>query len=79
MFLIAGKIMSIENLAATATQLGLYMFTVILGLVIHCCGTLTVLYFAVTRKNPLVFLKGILQAWITALATASRLVGSYYV
>ncbi|KAI0209105.1 Excitatory amino acid transporter 2 [Lamellibrachia satsuma] len=71
MFLIAGKIMSIENLANTATQLGLYMFTVILGLLVHCCGTLTVMYFAITRKNPLVFLKGILQAWITALATAS--------
>lgn len=71
MCLIAGKIMSIENLSNTAEQLGLYMLTVILGLVIHACGTLTLLYFAITRKNPFTFFRGMLQAWVTALGTAS--------
>ena len=72
MCLIAGKILSIENLASTASQLGLYMLTVILGLMIHACGTLSILYFVITRKNPFTFFKGMLQAWITALGTASR-------
>ena len=72
MCLITGKILEIQDLAKTAEQLGLYMLTVILGLFIHCCGTLFLGYFIVTRKNPLVFFKGILQAWVTALGTASR-------
>ncbi|CAG2066600.1 unnamed protein product [Timema podura] len=70
--LIAGKIMSIENLATTAQQLGLYMITVILGLMIHAIITLPGIYFFFTRKNPAVFFQGMLQAWVTALGTASR-------
>lgn len=69
--LIAGKIMSIENLAATAQQLGLYMITVILGLLVHALVTLPGIYYAFTRRNPAVFFQGMLQAWVTALGTAS--------
>ncbi|XP_069696629.1 excitatory amino acid transporter-like isoform X1 [Periplaneta americana] len=69
--LIAGKIMSIENLAATAQQLGLYMITVILGLLLHALITLPGIYYIFTRKNPAVFFQGMLQAWVTALGTAS--------
>ncbi|XP_022245179.1 excitatory amino acid transporter-like [Limulus polyphemus] len=71
MSLIIGKIMDIKDLARTAQQLGLYMLTVITGLIIHAGLTLPLLYFAITRKNPLTFVKGMLQAWITALGTAS--------
>jgi solute carrier family 1 (high affinity glutamate transporter) protein 2 len=71
MCLIAGKIMEIENLATTAEQLGLYMLTVILGLFIHSVGTLSLIFFLITRQNPAKFFKGILHAWITALATSS--------
>lgn len=71
MSLIIGKIMSIKDLALTAQQLGLYMLTVITGLLIHACITLPLIYFLITRKNPVTFFKGMLQAWITALGTAS--------
>jgi solute carrier family 1 (high affinity glutamate transporter) protein 2 len=71
MCLIAGKIMELPDLVITAQQLGLYMVTVISGLVIHTFCTLCVLYFVITRKNPALFFKGMLQAWITALGTAS--------
>lgn len=71
MFLVAGKIMVITDLAKTAEQLGLYMLTVMVGLVIHTFGTIFLLYFVITRKNPFIFFKGVLQAWITALGTAS--------
>nr|XP_042906371.1 excitatory amino acid transporter isoform X2 [Parasteatoda tepidariorum]XP_042906372.1 excitatory amino acid transporter isoform X2 [Parasteatoda tepidariorum]XP_042906374.1 excitatory amino acid transporter isoform X3 [Parasteatoda tepidariorum] len=71
MSLIVGKIMSIADLALTAQQLGLYMLTVIIGLLIHGIITLPGLYFFITRKNPLTFFRGMLQAWVTALGTAS--------
>ncbi|KAK1131309.1 hypothetical protein K0M31_017596 [Melipona bicolor] len=71
MCLIAGKIMSINNLAATAQMLGLYMVTVVLGLLIHAIITLPTIFWLLTRQNPGVFFKGMMQAWITALGTAS--------
>ncbi|KAK7873470.1 hypothetical protein R5R35_011817 [Gryllus longicercus] len=69
--LIAGKIMSIDNLAETARQLGLYMVTVILGLMVHAIITLPAIYYFFTRRNPATFFRGMLQAWVTALGTAS--------
>lgn len=69
---IAGRIMQIGDLGKTLSQLGMYMITVIAGLSIHACITLPLIYFLVTRKNPATFFKGMLQAWITALGTASR-------
>ncbi|EFN78894.1 excitatory amino acid transporter [Harpegnathos saltator] len=71
MCLIAGKIMSITNLAATAQMLGLYMVTVVLGLMIHAIITLPMIYWFMTRNNPAVFFRGMMQAWVTALGTAS--------
>ncbi|XP_043252878.1 excitatory amino acid transporter-like [Colletes gigas] len=71
MCLIAGKIMSINNLAGTAQMLGLYMVTVIVGLLIHAVITLPLIFWLMTRQNPAVFFKGMMQAWITALGTAS--------
>uniref|UniRef100_A0A1I8HJ12 Amino acid transporter n=1 Tax=Macrostomum lignano TaxID=282301 RepID=A0A1I8HJ12_9PLAT len=64
-------ILLIKDLTSTAQSLGLYMLTVILGLIIHSCGTLAISFFLLTRRNPVVFFRGIFQAWITALGTAS--------
>jgi len=72
MSLIMGKILSIKNIFKTIQMLGMYMVTVILGLIIHAMIVLCLIYFLTTRKNPYVFLKGIFQAWITAVGTASR-------
>jgi solute carrier family 1 (high affinity glutamate transporter) protein 2 len=69
--LIIGKVMSLGNVAQTAAQVGMYMVTVIIGLVIHAVITLPLIYFVCTRKNPWTFFKGMLQAWVTALGTAS--------
>ncbi|XP_017884343.1 excitatory amino acid transporter-like [Ceratina calcarata] len=71
MCLITGKIMSIKNLGATAQMLGLYMVTVVLGLLIHAVITLPLIFWIITRQNPAVFFRGMMQAWITALGTAS--------
>uniref|UniRef100_W5LZP6 Amino acid transporter n=2 Tax=Lepisosteus oculatus TaxID=7918 RepID=W5LZP6_LEPOC len=69
--LICGKIISIKDLEVVARQLGMYMVTVIIGLIIHGAIFLPLLYFIIVRKNPFTFFIGIFQAWITALGTAS--------
>ncbi|KAK3520129.1 hypothetical protein QTP70_014637, partial [Hemibagrus guttatus] len=69
--LICGKIAAIGDLEAMAQQLGMYMVTVIVGLIIHGGIILPIIFFSVTRKNPFTFYSGIFQAWITALGTAS--------
>ncbi len=71
-FLIIGKFLAITDLLLTIWQLGLYMLTVIIGLIIHSCVTLAGLFFICTRQNPAAFFKGMFQAWITAVGTASR-------
>lgn len=72
LFLIAGKILEMEDLSAMSGALGLYTITVIMGLFIHATLVLPTIYFLVTRKNPFVFIGGLLQALITALGTSSR-------
>ncbi|XP_027897135.1 solute carrier family 1 member 9 [Xiphophorus couchianus] len=69
--LIAGKIAAIGDLEMVARQLGMYMVTVIVGLVIHGGLILPAIFFGITRKSPFTFYSGIFQAWITALGTAS--------
>lgn len=69
--LIIGKLISVQHLSTTAAQLSVYMGTVLLGLFIHACITLPLIYFWITRRNPGVFIKGMLQAIVTALGTSS--------
>uniref|UniRef100_H2YDN2 Amino acid transporter n=1 Tax=Ciona savignyi TaxID=51511 RepID=H2YDN2_CIOSA len=70
-FLIAGEIMKMQDPAKVLEQLGLYMATVIAGLAIHGLIVLPLIYFIVVRKNPFVYLSGVLQALLTAVATSS--------
>lgn len=72
MFLVAGKILEIEDLIKLAQSLGMYALTVLLGLAIHALITLPLIFYAVTRKNPFVFYRGMLQAWLTGIGTGSR-------
>lgn len=71
MFLITGKILSLDDPAKVGQMLGMYMVTVLTGLIIHAVVILPLIYFVITRKNPLRVFLGILQAWVTALGTAS--------
>jgi len=71
LFLISSKIMSMERPEIILTQLAMYIVTVTSGLLIHGLIILPLLYFLFTRTNPFKFAKGMLQALLTALATAS--------
>ena len=72
LFLISGKIVEMDDITQMGGQLGMYTVTVIVGLLIHALVVLPSLYFLVVRKNPFVFISGLLQALITALGTSSR-------
>ncbi|CAJ0585593.1 unnamed protein product, partial [Mesorhabditis spiculigera] len=69
--LIVNRILEIPNIGDAARMLAMYMITVISGLAIHSLITLPIVFFVFTRKNPYTFMKGLAQAWVTALGTAS--------
>ncbi|XP_026859313.2 solute carrier family 1 member 3b [Electrophorus electricus] len=71
LFLIAGKIVEMDDITEMGGQLGMYTVTVIIGLLIHGMVILPTLFFVITRKNPFIFITGLLQALITALGTSS--------
>ncbi|XP_061836607.1 excitatory amino acid transporter 1-like [Nerophis lumbriciformis] len=71
LFLIAGKIVEMDDLTQMGGQLGMYTITVIIGLMIHGVLILPTLYFVITRQNPFIFIAGLLQALVTALGTSS--------
>ncbi|XP_054444618.1 neutral amino acid transporter B(0) [Pteronotus mesoamericanus] len=71
LFLVAGKIMEMENVGTLFASLGKYILCCLLGHAIHGLLVLPLIYFLITRKNPYRFLWGILTALVTAFGTSS--------
>jgi Na+/H+-dicarboxylate symporter len=71
-FLVVGELMKIDALQETFAQLGLYMCTVIVGLIVHSCIVLPVVYVVLARRNPFKLVYGTLEAMLTAASTSSR-------
>jgi len=72
MFLVASKIVDMEDPVILVANLGKYILCCVLGHVIHGALVLPLIYFLITRKNPYTFLRGIITPLTTAFGTASR-------
>ncbi|XP_044058550.1 neutral amino acid transporter B(0) isoform X1 [Siniperca chuatsi] len=71
MFLVAGKIVEMEDVGKLFASLGKYIACCIIGHAIHGLLVLPAIYFVITRKNPYTFLWGIFTALATAFGTSS--------
>ncbi|XP_076809357.1 excitatory amino acid transporter 2-like [Clavelina lepadiformis] len=69
--LIAGNVLRMETTFGFIETIGWYMGTVLIGLLIHCVIVLPAIFYIITRNNPFRIYKGVFQAWLTALGTAS--------
>ncbi|KAH9520049.1 Excitatory amino acid transporter 1 [Bulinus truncatus] len=70
-FLIAAKIVEMEDFSVLLGKVGMYFITVLIGLFIHGSIVLPLIYFVLVRKNPYTFIYGISQALATAFGTSS--------
>ncbi|XP_025833854.1 excitatory amino acid transporter 1 [Agrilus planipennis] len=70
-FLVTAQVLKIKSFAALVGQLGMYFFTVLLGLFIHGFVTLSIIYFVCTRTLPFKTIAGMSQVLATAFGTAS--------
>uniref|UniRef100_A0A1A8HPH6 Amino acid transporter n=1 Tax=Nothobranchius kuhntae TaxID=321403 RepID=A0A1A8HPH6_NOTKU len=71
MFLVAGKIVEMDDVGKLFASLGKYIACCIIGHAIHGLLVLPAIYFLFTRKNPYTFLWGIFTALATAFGTSS--------
>ncbi|ETN59317.1 sodium-dependent excitatory amino acid transporter [Anopheles darlingi] len=69
--LIAGKILSVQDIAFVMTQLAWFIFTIALGVLLYQWVILQAIYFVFLRKNPFKFYLGLVQPILTGFATAS--------
>ena len=70
-FLIVAKILEMADLADFVGSLGLYMLTVLAGLLIHGLIVLPLILFIITRINSFKYIRGMSQALVTAFGTGS--------
>ncbi|KAH8266474.1 hypothetical protein KR044_002297, partial [Drosophila immigrans] len=68
---IAGKILSVDNLSLVMAQLIWFIITVAIGVVIYQFIVMQAIYFVFVRRNPFKFYKGLIEPMLTAFATAS--------
>lgn len=71
-FLTVSQILKMDDLNVVFGKLGLYLLTVIGGILFHGFIVLPIIYYTFTRKSPYVFIAGMGQALITAFGTGSR-------
>ncbi|XP_017775394.1 PREDICTED: excitatory amino acid transporter isoform X2 [Nicrophorus vespilloides] len=68
---IAGKILSVNDLALVISNLACFIATVVLGVFIYQLIIMQLIYLLFLRKNPFKFYAGLIQSTCTAFATAS--------
>lgn len=68
---IAGKILSIDNLAPVMMQLIWFILTIAIGVFFYQWIIMQLIYFIFVRKNPFKFYYGLVHPMLMAFATAS--------
>lgn len=71
-FLTMSQMILMDDLDVVAGKLGLYLLTVIGGILFHGFVVLPILFYVMTKKNPYIFVGRMGQALATAFGTASR-------
>jgi len=69
--LVSAKFAEMANIEGTFRSLGLFIVTVVTAIGFHTLIVLPIIYFAIVRKNPYTFMKGMLEAMATAFGTDS--------
>ncbi|XP_043195057.1 excitatory amino acid transporter 2-like isoform X1 [Amphibalanus amphitrite] len=69
--IICGKILAVPKLGIIMEQLGLFIVTVVVGVLIYQLIIMQLLYLAIVRRNPWPFFWHMREAWLTVFATAS--------
>ncbi|KAK6039114.1 transporter, dicarboxylate/amino acid:cation Na+/H+ symporter family protein [Cooperia oncophora] len=69
--LIGGSLLELDDIWLAAGAMSKYVLTILTGLLIHSFIIIPVLYFLLTRKNPIKIFKCMRQAGAAAMGTAS--------
>lgn len=71
LFLVASKVIEMKSFQVILGQLGMYFMTVLIGLFFHGFVVLPIIFFIMTKKNPLIYLINMTQAVAMAFGTSS--------
>ncbi|VDO77599.1 unnamed protein product [Heligmosomoides polygyrus] len=69
--LICGSLLELEDVWTVAGAMTKYIVTVLIGVFAHSFVTIPALYVLVTKKNPLMVFRAMLQGGVAALGTSS--------
>ncbi|XP_041347973.1 excitatory amino acid transporter 1-like [Gigantopelta aegis] len=69
--LIASAIAGITDITEAFSRLGLFVLTILVGLLIYSLIVLPLILFVLTRRNPFAFIVSIVRACLMAFATSS--------
>ncbi|XP_069106576.1 excitatory amino acid transporter 1-like [Argopecten irradians] len=70
-FLVATAIVQVEKPSEALKEFAVFISTVIFCFLLHGFGTVPIMYFIVTRKNPYSFLRNMSKALLTAFGSTS--------
>lgn len=71
LFLVSAKVLEVDDLADIVKKLGFYFLTVCGGILFHGFVILPLLFFLLTKKNPITYIGNMGQALATAFGTSS--------
>ncbi|XP_060529905.1 excitatory amino acid transporter 2 isoform X2 [Cylas formicarius] len=70
--IIAGKILTVDDVSLIISQVGWFILTVAAGILTYQLVVLQLVYYTIVKKNPFKFYFGLWEAILTAFTTASE-------